>query len=501
MAEDAAPGAGGETAASAALKVAPGQPELPEAGRLNLFISYSRDDTAFADELTGHLDLLGYQTSIDRHSITAGDDWRARLGALIAAADTVVFVLSPSSARSDMCRWEVEETARLGKRILPVVVRQVPSGEQPDKLRELQQTFFTEGQSFAKGLGELRRALDTDLAWVREHTRLTAMAERWSGDPVRTKSMGDHVLLQGADIDDAERRLKRVPRTGPLPSPTLIAFVAASREAANRRAGEQQQALQERERLLAAAEAAQQGTARMQARIGRLFRVLAAVIVAVMGWQVWQSFDLARRETLVYTSLATQAYAQEQFDRGMRFALMAYPPQGSIFSRPSSELEGKLAGGPVMTRLRTTLRGHTGAVIRSAFSPDGKRVVTASSDQTARLWDAETGKEIAVLKAHEGAALAAASWRRDGRRIVTAGQDNVARIWDVEWASTYGADLRQRVCASLLHGAQELTDIELEDPILRGITERNVCTRRGPLSPAYWTALPGQWWRSLRQLW
>ena len=36
----------------------------------------------------------------------------------------------------------------------------------------------------------------------------------------------------------------------------------------------------------------------------------------------------------------------------------------------------------------------------AAFSPDGKRVVTASDDQTARLWDAETGKEIAVLQAH-----------------------------------------------------------------------------------------------------
>ena len=39
----------------------------------------------------------------------------------------------------------------------------------------------------------------------------------------------------------------------------------------------------------------------------------------------------------------------------------------------------------------------------AAFSGDGKRVVTASDDNTARIWDAESGKEIAVLKGHTGA--------------------------------------------------------------------------------------------------
>src|SRR5258705_9335698 len=50
---------------------------------------------------------------------------------------------------------------------------------------------------------------------------------------------------------------------------------------------------------------------------------------------------------------------------------------------------------PYTTLFRSILQGH-GHVASAAFSPDGKRVVTASGDQTARLWDAETGKESAV---------------------------------------------------------------------------------------------------------
>ena len=45
------------------------------------------------------------------------------------------------------------------------------------------------------------------------------------------------------------------------------------------------------------------------------------------------------------------------------------------------------------------LKGHTGSVNSAAFSLDGKRVVTASFDNTARLWDADTGKEAASTKA------------------------------------------------------------------------------------------------------
>jgi sugar lactone lactonase YvrE len=152
------------------------------------------------------------------------------------------------------------------------------------------------------------------------------------------------------------------------------------------------------------------------------------------------------------------------------------------------------------------LNGHTSFVYSAAFSPDGKRVVTASDDHTARLWEADSGKEIAVLMGHTRMVRSAA-FSPDGKRVVTASDDHTARILDVTWATLVrGETLRERVCAEKLVGAaQELTDAELEDPILRGIDRndpiaRNPCLRRGPLSLDYWTRLPGDIWRAGRKV-
>ena len=84
------------------------------------------------------------------------------------------------------------------------------------------------------------------------------------------------------------------------------------------------------------------------------------------------------------------------------------------------------------------LSGHTGAVMSAAYSPDGKTIVTASDDQTARIWDAATGQELRQLSGHTDAVYSAA-YSPDGKTIVTASEDQTARIWD---AAT-GQELRQ----------------------------------------------------------
>jgi len=77
------------------------------------------------------------------------------------------------------------------------------------------------------------------------------------------------------------------------------------------------------------------------------------------------------------------------------------------------------------------LRGHEGEVLSVAFSADGTRIVSGSDDDTIRVWDAETGKSaMEPLRGHEGEVLSVA-FSVDGTRIVS-GSDKTIRVWDAE---------------------------------------------------------------------
>ena len=213
--------------------------------RLRVFISYSRDDLEFADQLVAALDLTGFDVTIDRHGITGGEDFQRRLGMLIREADTVVFVLSPSSAKSEMCAWEVDEAIRLGKRILPVLCSSLDGCEPPVSLKNLDYVFFypdpkVAGSGFGQGLVRLVTALNTDLDWLREHTRLLNRATEW--DLARRPA---NRMLTGADIPAAKEWAAQRPKGAPEPTALHLDYIRASEEAESARASAERQRLEE----------------------------------------------------------------------------------------------------------------------------------------------------------------------------------------------------------------------------------------------------------------
>jgi hypothetical protein len=86
---------------------------------------------------------------------------------------------------------------------------------------------------------------------------------------------------------------------------------------------------------------------------------------------------------------------------------------------------------------------HSNLVYSARFSPDGGRVVTACADGTARVWDAQTGRALTEPLKH-GDRVWSAEFSRDSKRIVTASEDRTARVWDTATGQLLTEPLRHR---------------------------------------------------------
>ncbi len=78
-----------------------------------------------------------------------------------------------------------------------------------------------------------------------------------------------------------------------------------------------------------------------------------------------------------------------------------------------------------------TYRGHSDGVTAVAWSPDGKRVVSGSHDNTAQVWDATTDNHVLTYRGHLASVLAL-DWSPDGKHIATGDYDQTVQVWQAQ---------------------------------------------------------------------
>ena len=104
-----------------------------------------------------------------------------------------------------------------------------------------------------------------------------------------------------------------------------------------------------------------------------------------------------------------------------------------------------------------TLQGHSAAVLHASFSSNGARIVTASSDNTAKLWAlASPGYElIATLHGHS-AAVSFADFSPDGALVVTAGRDSRAKVYPTTLEAFF-----KKACEALRSHSEDFDEVAI----------------------------------------
>ncbi|KAM3103583.1 toll/interleukin-1 receptor domain-containing protein [Phormidesmis sp. 146-12] len=429
----------------------------------DVYLSYSRKDKAFVQTLHDALRAEQREIWVDWQAIPLTADWWQEIERGIEGTNTFVFVISPDSIASDICRKEIDHAVKHNKRLVPIVHREgFDMTAVHPMLSKHNWLFFRETDEFDRGFGDLVRAIETDLEYVRSHTRLTERAVEWEG-----KQRNESFLLRGMDLAGAEDWLVQGASKQPQVTELQGGYIRASRLAETLRqraeAGRQRAfvvgvgafalvaagaavfAFQQQQEAVAQKQQAQL-SAKSLTSLNLLasdlhLESLAEGLKAGDKLKQWEKDVEAGTPTQVKAALQVVYQINERNrlkGHSERVYSVSFSPDGKMIATGSEDKTVKL--WDLQGRQLQTLKGHSGGVRSVSFSPDGKTLATGSNDNTVKLWDLQ-GRELQTLKGHSGMVLSV-SFSPDGKTLATGSDDNTAILWNLDLNSlmTLGCD-------------------------------------------------------------
>jgi WD40 repeat protein len=407
------------------------------------FISYAREDQDFVRQLHDALLERGRDPWVD-WEIFPSTEWMREVRSAIDAAPAVIFLISPDSISSPVCRQELDHALAQNKRLVPVVCRAVNPDGVDESVRKLNWISVLNPDELQQKVEQLIQVMDADLDWVHAHARLLVRARDWEA-----KAQDRSLLLHGNDLKDSERWLVNIgaDRT-PRPTALQTQYVIASRRAQTTR----------QRYVLAAVGAALIVTtalavyASVQSHIAdhqrdvALSRLLAAQSLKNSS-EAWGQLDLALLLSVAAHRLQPTLEAEGSLFRALieanrvrkfvpsaeTLVSLAVSPDGSIIA--SGDFHGGIVlRGAKTLEARATMQHGEGVVESISFSPDGGTLASAGSGRIV-LWDALSGRERGALEGgHEY--VRRVVWHPDGSTLFSASRNEPdIFVWDVATGS------------------------------------------------------------------
>src|SRR5512134_3458088 len=127
-----------------------------------LFVSYSRKDSTAARKLIEAFKSIEQDVWVDWESIPPAVDWLEQIFRGIEEADAFIFMISPDSIASEVCKVEVGRAILNNKRIIPILLRDVNPRDTLEEIRKLNWTYIRETDSLEEGLAKVKTAIELD---------------------------------------------------------------------------------------------------------------------------------------------------------------------------------------------------------------------------------------------------------------------------------------------------------------------------------------------------
>lgn len=408
----------------------------------DVFISYSRRDSAFMKQLFEALKAANYQAWVDWEDIPKGERWLNEIYAGIEGANTLLVIVSPELLTSEICNVEITRALELKKRIVPIIRQDIDEKEVAGEwfnqdwedgarsnwktLKAINWLFFRETDDFDTAFKSLLETLQTDIDYVRNHTRYLERAIEWEKN-----NRSSAFLIHREDLTTAQRWVEIGRDERPNPTVLHEEFIRASALGAKQRTRVQRLAIG----LILAG----------------MFAVLAAIFAGISANNALDDAAAAeRRENIANTRVVEAAETldgleqQSEIQRGVIESQRLAEEAIRVLEQDSRRRDIALllsiralniAYSPLADRLlveelgRRTFSDSMASVYSVAISADGQIVLTGSGDGTVRLWDVATGEIIHRLDGHTSIVSSVAFSPDILTTILTGSFDSTTRLW------------------------------------------------------------------------